>query len=172
MIIRTMAGIGLLTAALAAQVTDDQLHRVSPGNWLSYNGSYDSRRHSALKQVTTGNIDGLVPKWVYHVPGASRLQTVPIVVDGVMYVSQPNEVYAVDARTGRQIWDYHRIPAIQKGPNRGVAVWKDKVYVTTPDAHLVALNAGSGNVIWEAKLAEASDGYWSPGAPLVVNGKV
>jgi alcohol dehydrogenase (cytochrome c) len=176
-LVTTAITTALLAANLAAQVTDAQLRETQlkeaqAGNWLSYNGSYDSRRHSPLKQVNTGTIDALVPKWVYHVPGASRLQTVPIVVDGVMYVSQPNEVYAVDARTGRQIWEYHRIPAIQKGPNRGVAVWKDKVYVTTPDAHLIALNAGSGNVVWETKLAEASDGYWSPGAPLVVNGKV
>ena len=122
MIIRTIAGIALLTATMAAQVTDAQLKDANANNWLSYNGSYDSRRHSALKQVNTVTIDALVPKWVYHVPGASRLQTVPIVVDGVMYVSQPNEVYAIDARTGRQIWEYHRVPAIQKGPNRGVAL--------------------------------------------------
>ena len=117
-------------------------------------------------------IDSLVPKWVFHVPGATHLETVPIVVDGVMYVTQPNEVYAIDARSGRQIWEYHRVPARQKGPNRGVAVWNDKVYFTTPDAFLIALHAATGNVIWETKLAEANDGYWSPGAPLVVKGKV
>ena len=89
-----------------------------------------------------------------------------------MYVTQPNEVYAIDARSGRQIWEYHRVPARQKGPNRGVAVWNDKVYFTTPDAFLIALHASTGNVIWETKLAEANDGYWSPGAPLVVKGKV
>ena len=105
-------------------------------------------------------------------PNATHLETVPIVVDGVMYVTQPNEVYAIDARSGRQIWEYHRVPARQKGPNRGVAVWNDKVYFTTPDAFLIALHASTGNVIWETKLAEANDGYWSPGAPLVVKGKV
>ena len=89
-----------------------------------------------------------------------------------MYVTQPNEVYAIDARSGRQIWEYRRVPARQKGPNRGVAVWNDKVYVTTPDAFLIALNAASGNVLWEAKIAEAKDGYWSPAAPMVVKGKV
>ena len=159
-------------AILGAQVTDQQLHEAQTGNWLHYNGSYDSRRHSSLKQINSGTIDSLVPKWVFHVPGATHLETVPIVVDGVMYVTQPNEVYAIDARSGRQIWEYHRVPARQKGPNRGVAVLNDKVYVTTPDAFLIALNAASGNVIWETKLAEASDGYWSPGAPLVVKGKV
>ena len=157
---------------LSAQVTDKKLLEANAANWLHYNGSYDSRRHSPLKQVNVTNVDGLVPKWIFHVPGARNLQTVPIVVDGVMYVTQPNEVYALDASTGRQIWEYHRVPARQKGPNRGVAVGGDKVYFTTPDAHLIALNAASGNVIWETKIAEASDGYWSPAAPMVVKGKV
>jgi len=113
---------------LAAQVTDRQLLEANSANWLHYNGSYDSRRHSALDQVNLSTINGLVPKWIFHVPGASRLQAVPVVVDGVMYVTQPNEVYALDARSGRKIWDYRRVPAREKGPNRGVAVWADKVY--------------------------------------------
>ncbi len=172
MMIREIAIVTYGALALCAQVSDVQLREANSANWLHYNGSYDSRRHSALNQINTATVDGLVPKWVFHVPGATHLETVPIVVDGVMYVTQPNEVYALDARSGRQIWDYRRIPARQKGPNRGVAVWHDKVYITTPDAYLIALNAASGNVIWETKLAEASDGYWSPAAPLVVNGKV
>lgn len=162
----------LWAAGLEAQVSDAQLREANSDNWLQYNGSYDSRRHSALSEVNTSTIGALVPKWVFHVPGASHLQTVPIVADGVMYVTQPNEVYAVDARSGRQIWEYHRVPALQKGPNRGVAVWGDKVYFTTPDAFLIALNAATGNVIFETKIAEAKDGYWSPAAPLVVKGKV
>ncbi len=166
------AAAPLLSQVILAQVTDKQLLEAGEANWLTYNGSYDSRRHSALKQVNTSTVGALVPKWVYHVPGATALQTVPIVVDGVMYVTQPNEVYAVDARNGRQIWDYHRIPARQKGPNRGVAVYRDKVYFTTPDAHLIALAASTGQVLWETKIAEASDGYWSPAAPMVVKGKV
>src|ERR1051325_9408012 len=80
-------------AALAAQVTDRRLIDAKPGDWLHYNGSYDSRRHSGLRQINLDTIDSLVPKWVYHVPGATHLETVPIVVDGVMYVTQPNEVY-------------------------------------------------------------------------------
>ena len=170
--LRMMLAGACVTVSLAAQVTDRQLHEANSANWLTYNGSYDSRRHSALNQVSVSTVDTLVAKWVFHVPNATALQTVPIVLDGVMYVTQPNEIYAIDARTGRQIWDYHRVPARQKGPNRGVAIWRDKVYFTTPDAFLVALNAASGNVVWETKLAEASDGYWSPAAPMIVNGKV
>ncbi len=160
------------TATLPGQVTDKQLLEANASNWLHYNGSYDSRRHSPLNQVNLSTVNRLVPKWIFRVPNASRLQAVPIVVDGVMYVTQPNEVYALDARTGRKIWDYQRVPRREKGPNRGVAVWGDKVYFTTPDAFLVALSATTGNVIWESKIAEASDGYWSPAAPMVVKGKV
>ena len=124
----------LTLSSLPAQVTDRQLREAKPADWLHYNGTYDSRRHSALNQIDTANVGALVPKWVFHMPGASHLESVPIVVDGVMYVTQPNEVYALDGRMGRQLWEYHRIPARQKGPNRGVAVWGDKVYFTTPYA--------------------------------------
>ena len=169
---RMMKFVACSACLLSAQVTDVQLLEANAANWLHYNGGYDSRRHSALNRINTATVDNLVPKWVFHVPNATQLQSVPIVVNGVMYVTQPNEVYAIDARSGRQIWSYRRVPARQKGPNRGVAVWQDKVYVTTPDAHLVALNAANGNLLWETKIAEASDGYWSPAAPLAVNGKI
>jgi alcohol dehydrogenase (cytochrome c) len=92
------------TASLAAQVTDKQLLEAPGANWLHYNGSYDSRRFSTLAQINTRNVNELAAKWVFHVPGAGGLETVPIVVDGVMYVTQPNEVYALDARSGRKIW--------------------------------------------------------------------
>lgn len=164
--------LSLLAAAPAgAQVTYDQLRRADPANWLHYSGSYHSQRHSLLRQVHTGNVKDLVPKWIYHIPGASRLESVPIVVDGVMYVSQPNQVYALDSRTGRVIWQYNRM-ARERGPNRGVAVWGHKVYFGTPDAFLVALDARTGNLLWETKLAEASDGFWCPLAPLALNGVI
>ena len=98
--------------------------------------------------MNLGTINRLTPKWIFRVPNASRLQSVPIVSGGVMYVTQPNEIYALDARTGRKIWEYARVPRREKGPNRGVAIWGDKVYFTTPDAYLVALNAATGNVVW------------------------
>jgi alcohol dehydrogenase (cytochrome c) len=125
-----------------------------------------------LKQIDTRTVKDVVPKWVYGIPGARRLESVPIVVDGVMYISQPNEVYALDARTGRLIWDYRRQPAMQRGPNRGVAVYGNKVFMGTPDAALVALDARTGSLIWEARLAPAEEGYWSPAAPMVIKDKV
>jgi alcohol dehydrogenase (cytochrome c) len=162
----------LIAGVLSAQVTYDQLRKAPPDNWLHYNGQYHSQRHSLLDQVNTRNAKKLVAQWIYHIPEARRLESVPIVVDGVMYVSQPNEVYALDARTGREIWQWQRQPAIQKGPNRGVAVYGNKVYVGTPDAHLIALDARNGSMLWSAKLADVSDGYWCPVAPMAINGKI
>jgi alcohol dehydrogenase (cytochrome c) len=161
------------TVQLCSQVTEKQLLEQPGANWLHYNGSYDTRRMSSLTQVNISNVGSLTNKWIFHVPGAGRLQCVPIVVNGVMYVTQPNEVYALDGQSGRMIWDFHHVgPIADRGPNRGVAVYGDKVFFSTPDAELIALNASTGNVIWEVKLAEPEVGYWSPAAPMIVKGKV
>ena len=162
----------LAATTAAAQVTYSDLLKPDPNNWLNYQGSYNAQRHSALKQVHTGNVPALVPKWIFPMRGASRLEGVPVVVDGVMYVTQPNEVYALDARTGRVIWEYRRQPALQRAVNRGVAVYGNNVYVGTPDAYLVALDARTGAMVWESKLAEAKDGYWCPVAPLAIKDKI
>jgi alcohol dehydrogenase (cytochrome c) len=167
------AAILLLSVApVAAQVTYDHLVKADPSNWLTYNGPYNSHRHSLLKQVNTANVRSLVPQWIYHVPGSNRLESVPLVVDGVMYLTQPNEVHALDARTGRLIWMHRREPQIRRGPNRGVAVLGNRVYFTTPDAHLVALDARTGNFLWQSQIADPKEGYWSPAAPLAIDGKV
>ena len=159
-------------AGASAQVTSQDLLKADPRNWLMYSGTYNSQRHSLLKQVTTGNASGLVPKWIFHVPDAGRLESVPIVVDGMMYISQPNEVYALDGRTGRLVGKYRPAPALRRGPNRGVAVLGNRVYFTTPDAYLVALDARTGNMMWQSKIAEAKDGFWAPAAPMIMGNKV
>src|SRR5580698_5921491 len=100
-----LIGFGLVTA-VAAQVTYDDI-RHSPGNnWLTYAGDYQGRRHSPLTQINIANAGSLVPKWVYRVEGATHLESSPLVYDGVMYVTNSNEVHALDARTGRRIWMY------------------------------------------------------------------
>ncbi|MBI1897927.1 MAG: PQQ-binding-like beta-propeller repeat protein, partial [Acidobacteria bacterium] len=164
--------VALVTVPAVAQVTYEDLLKPDRRNWLSYSGSYSAQRHSLLSEIQPGNVAHLVAKWVFHVPGASRLESVPLAVDGVLYLSQPNEVYALDGRTGRLIWAYHHQPARRKGPNRGVAVLGHKVYAGTPDAHLIALDARTGSLLWKAKLAEAGDGYWCPVAPLALKDKI
>ena len=173
--------IALLGAALvfassiSAQVTGRQLGQPPGTNWLHYNGSYNSQRHSELDQIKLSNVGSLVGRWVYHVPGAANLETVPIVANGVMYITQPNAIYALDGRSGRLIWEYQHVltsKKVREGPNRGAAIFEDKVYFTTTDDFLITLNALNGNVLWQIKIADTNEGYTSPAAPLVVNGKV
>ncbi|MGH9667103.1 MAG: PQQ-binding-like beta-propeller repeat protein, partial [Bryobacteraceae bacterium] len=148
------------------------LKTADPSNWLTYSGSYSSQRHSLLKQIDSRNIQALVPKWIFHVPKQERLESVPIVVNGVMYITQSREVYALDGRTGRLIWSYNYPSTLGQGDNRGVAVYGNRVYFTTPDAFLIALDARTGSLLWQSKIAEAKDGFWAPAAPLALNGKI
>jgi alcohol dehydrogenase (cytochrome c) len=145
------------------------LVKADPNNWFSYSGSFGAQRHSALKQINTANVDSLMVKWLYHVPRAEELEGVPIVSNGVMYVTQSNEVDALDARSGRLIWQYQR-SAAGGGHNRGVAVYERKIYLGTTDASLIALDARTGSVIWETKMQNGA--RYQGGAPLVVNNKV
>ncbi len=164
-----------IASSVHGQVTEQYLKSPPAGDWLHYNGNYDSQRHSSLDQIKLSNVHSLVNQWVYHVPGSGGLQCVPIVVAGVMYVTAPNDIYALDSRSGRLIWQFNHALAKapdREGPNRGVAVFENKVYFTTTDSFLIALDAASGNVLWQSKIAEASAGYHSPAAPMVARGAV
>ena len=160
----------VLTGSITFSQSFQDLVKPDPSNWLSYSGSFAAQRHSALKQIHTGNVDTLTVKWIYHVARAEELEGVPVVSNGAMYVSQANEVDALDARTGRLIWRYQRA-ARRGGKNRGLAVYERKIYFGTTDAYLVALEARTGSVLWETKMPGASVLYQG-GAPLVVNNKV
>ena len=140
-----------------------------PANWPSYSGSYDSRRFSALKQVTPANAHQLQAKWVYHMAGMKDLETVPLVMNGVMYISQFNRLDAIDARSGNLIWKYQRNP-VSTAWQRGTAFYNNRLYLVTSDSHLLALDARNGAVIWDVK----SDGgnVLAGGAPLIAHGKV
>ena len=167
LLVSTLAG----TLPVAAQVTYQDLLNPKPDDWLTYGRTYDSKRHSPLDQIDTGNVHQLAAAWIFPAP-VSRLQTVPLVVDGVMYISVPNQVFALDARTGRQIWSYRREPSINRGNNRGLAVYGDRVYINTPDTHLVALDARTGSVAWETQLVDTDYGAFAPAAPFAIDGKL
>ncbi len=149
-----------------------------PGNWLMYSGQYNGQRHSGLDQVHRRNADRLRVKWVYQLRALDRAETTPLVVDGVMYVTEsPSTVTALDAATGREFWRYeHELPEDLSfccgRNNRGVAILGDRLFMSTLDAHLVALDAKTGTVVWETKVAEARDGYSKTSAPLVVKNTV
>jgi alcohol dehydrogenase (cytochrome c) len=168
-----LCGLAMLAAVApgAAQMrpADQALLKPDPKNWPTYSGSYNSQRFSSLSQVTAANAKNLEAKWVYHFSGMRDLETVPIVMNGVMYVSQFNRVDALDARTGNVIWKYQRQP-VSTAWQRGTAVYGNKVYLVTADSHLVALDARNGAVLWDVK----SNGgmILAGGAPLVAYGKV
>jgi alcohol dehydrogenase (cytochrome c) len=148
-----------------------------PHNWMTYSGNYAGHRHSLLEQITPANVGGLKVKWMYQYPNR-RTAVSPIVVDGVMYVTGVHMAAALDARTGRELWKWERpVPAdlqtIGFGrTNRGAAILGDTLYVGTLDAHLVALDAKSGIVRWETKVADYKVGYCITVAPLALRDKI
>jgi glucose dehydrogenase len=113
-----------LAASAAAQVRFEDILKGPGDNWLTYAGDYRGQRHSALKQIDTSNAASLVPKWTYHVPKASGLRTNPIVHDGIMYITAPNEIRALDARSGRLIWAFKDPKSKKEAVNRGAAIMR------------------------------------------------
>ena len=170
----------LLTAGLDAQVTADRLRNAQsePHNWLTYSGSYSSARHSLLDQITPSNVDDLELKWVFQARSLENFTATPLVVDGVMYVTQaPNDVVALDAATGRVFWVYEYTPSPESRPccgrvNRGVGILGDTLFMATIDAELIALDAVTGSPIWQTKVGEPTQGYAMTVAPLVIGDKV
>jgi alcohol dehydrogenase (cytochrome c) len=189
---RSLTGVVLNQSQGEAQLLGDDraLHllRDAPGGrhrevtsetgWPTYNGQPGGNRYSPLTQITTANVSRLVPKWIFTLPNAAQLQVTPVVVDGVMYVTAANDFYALDAGSGRQIWNYRRprtrglAGVAARGVNRGVAVAGDRVFVTTDHAHLIALNRASGALLWETPMADWHQNYNGTGAPLVVDNLV
>jgi len=147
-------------------------------DWLSYNGDYTGRRFSALDQVTPKNVASLRAQWVFHAPNSDAMEVTPVVVDGLMFVTSANEAWALDAQTGREIWHHARpiteglIDDASQHHNRGVAVWGNKVFMETDNAHLLCLDARSGHLLWDIPYTDGNPNYGATSAPLVVNGKV
>ncbi|MCC6536224.1 MAG: PQQ-dependent dehydrogenase, methanol/ethanol family [Bryobacterales bacterium] len=149
-----------------------------PHNWMMYWGNFAGTHFSKLNQITPANVRTLQAQWSLQLLGDQALQTTPLVIDGVMYTSgPPGQVYALDARTGRQIWRYERrmksthAYAINQS-NRGVAVLDNRVFFGTLDAALVALDARTGQFLWEAQLADVQLGHSLTSPPLAVDGKI
>jgi len=170
----------LLIPILHAQITYDRLLHASdePHNWLTYSGSYASQRYSLLKQVTPINVKNLEQKWVFQAESLEKFETTPLVVDGIMYLTQaPSDVVALDAKNGRVFWIYRHVVSTDVRPccgsvNHGLAILGDTLYLATLDAHLVAIDAKGGRPLWNVKVANASAGYAMTLAPLVVKDKV
>jgi alcohol dehydrogenase (cytochrome c) len=182
---RTARVAALFAAALGAvtvqaQVTFERLLNAGaePHNWLTYSGTYASQRHTALTQIRPSNVGELELKWVYQAQSLESFETSPLVVDGVMYLTEaPNTAVAVDARTGRPFWRYQYNPSPDARPccgrvNRGLAMLGNTLFMATIDSKLIALDAITGQVLWQKTIADASAGYAMTLAPLVVKDKV
>jgi len=154
------------------------LSRPSATNWLSYNGDYTGRRYSALREVHAGNVAQLRAQWVFHASSSSNLEVTPVVVDGIMFITAANDAFALDAQTGRTLWHYSRpvteglIDDASQHHNRGVGIWRSRIYMETDNAHLLCLDARSGHLLWDVAYTDGSPNYGATSAPLVVQNKV
>jgi alcohol dehydrogenase (cytochrome c) len=183
---RLLAGYVLALLATASApalaVTDEDLLKddQTTGDVLTYGLGYKAQRYSPLDQISKSTVKRLVPAWTLSFGGEKQRgqESQPIVVDGTLYVTASySRVYAVDAKTGAEKWQYDaRLPdgilPCCDVINRGAAIYKDKIYFTTLDAQLVALNKETGKTVWRKKMETYTDGYSNTAAPLVVKGKV
>lgn len=180
LIVLTVALAAAASYTLDAQVTQDRLLRAAsePQNWLTYNGTYSSQRYSTLDRITAANVTQLESKWVVQNQVFGAWQSNPLVVDGVMYLTQrPNDVMAVDAKTGSLYWLYRHTPSEAArvccgANNRGLAMLGDTLFMGTLDARLIAIDAKTGKALWNIAVADVKLAYSITMAPLVVKDKV
>jgi alcohol dehydrogenase (cytochrome c) len=177
----SFATVAALAAGAAhAQVTFDRILNAErePHNWLSYSATADNQRYSRLDSIDTGNVATLELQWVWQARSLEKFEATPLVVDGILYTVQaPNDVVALDAKTGRLFWSYHHEPSPAARTccgrvNRGLAILGDTLYMGTIDAHLLAIDAKSGTLVWDATVADASRNYSITMAPNVFKDKV
>src|SRR5580698_3874346 len=175
-----LALVCLCVSTLTAQVTYDRILHASdtPGNWLTYSGTYSGHRFSTLSQINRTNVSRLKLEWMYQTNDLNQFETTPLVADGVMYVSEPpSNAAALDLRTGRPLWIFRRTPPSDVRlccgqVNRGLAILGRTVFLGTVDAHLLALDAITGHLLWDVTVADYKSGYSITVAPLVVKDKV
>jgi alcohol dehydrogenase (cytochrome c) len=147
-------------------------------DWPSYNGDYTGRRFSSLNQINKSNVGQLHAEWAFHSPNSDRLEVTPVVYEGMMFVTSANDAYALDAQNGRMIWHYSRpvtqglIDDASEHHNRGVAILHSRLYMETDNAHLLCLDARSGNLLWDVPYTDGNRNYGATSAPLLVKGKV
>jgi alcohol dehydrogenase (cytochrome c) len=183
--ILSLAFVALVSAQLAppagrSAVPYERIRdaRREPANWLTYSGTYRGDRYSPLAEITRENVARLAPVWVYQTREPGTMESTPIVVDGVIYLTEhPHIITALDGKTGRPLWQYRR-PAAKGvvgccGPvNRGAAVLGDALYASTYDGRLLALDLKSGTLRWEATVVDPASGHSLTAAPLAVKDKI
>jgi alcohol dehydrogenase (cytochrome c) len=177
--VRTLALATLAVTSITATaqgVTDAILKNPPRDSWPGYHGDYTGQRHSPLTEITPANVSQMTLAWTFQTGlggGGNTVKSTPILVDGVLYFTMPDHVWAVDARTGHTLWHYAAPPnkAFHIG-QRGVSMLKDKLYYMTSDAHVEALDAKTGKVLWDVMVADSNKGQWSTMSPLIVGNHV
>jgi alcohol dehydrogenase (cytochrome c) len=157
---------------IAAQNVDPKALLNPPtDSWLTYHGDYTGDRHSKLAQITPENVAGLKQAW--HYQGTQQFKASPIVAEGKIFITAPDNLWALDAHTGKELWHHQHTKnnAFHIG-HRGAAIYKDTVYLSTPDCHLIALSTKNGEVKWDVIVADSAKGYWSTNAPLVIRNHI
>jgi alcohol dehydrogenase (cytochrome c) len=162
----------LAAATLHAQVTFDDIRKSPNKDWLTYAGDLRGHGLSPLSQITPENAQNLTPKWTFNVPNAKGLRARPIVADGVMYYTNTNAIYAIDARSGRLIWQYVDTQAKKTSVNRGSAILGNQVYFVTSDCYLLSLDRRTGGVTWRKQYGDIKDGVFCTAPPMALNGKI
>lgn len=153
---------GLDPAALLQPPTD---------TWPTYNGDYSGRRYSTIARINQSNVGSLGLAWAFQTH-STTFKATPLEVHGVLYFSTPDNAWAIDARTGRRIWHYERPSEGDHLASRGLAMYKNRLYFGTPDAHMICLDARTGNVLWDKVIADVKFGYYLSAAPLVVKDRI
>ncbi|MBI3327078.1 MAG: PQQ-dependent dehydrogenase, methanol/ethanol family [Nitrospinae bacterium] len=178
-----MIMLGLTAGVLSQEVTHERLLNADkdPNNWLMYYRDYRGWRYSPLQQVNTANVKRLVVKWAFQTGPNENFQVTPIVADGVMYLTNMrNEIFALEAATGKMLWRYtYELPPAEKMPtriwgagiNRGVSIAQGKVLMPTVDAHLVAVDAKTGKLLWKTRVGDYEEGQGVTSPPLIVKDK-
>ena len=169
---RTLPLIFAAAGCLCAQGLDPEaLLHPAPGSWPTYNGDYTGRRYSPLARINQGNVGSLTLAWAFQTH-APTLKATPIEVNGVLYFSVPDHVWAVDARTGRQIWHFTRPSLGDHVGHRGVSMYGNRLYFGTPDAHMISLDARNGEKLWDVEVGDWKFGYYISVPPLVLKDKL
>lgn len=175
-----LAALLAFSATAQVNVPFEHIRNASaePGNWLTYGGDYYAQRYSTLSEITPKNISRLKPAWIYQSHEAGRWEVTPLVVNGIIYVSEnPHVVTAIDGRTGRPLWNYTRnmpddVTACCGPVNRGLAILGNSLYLCTFDCHLVCLDANTGHERWDVVVTDYKAGYAMTVAPLAVKDKI
>ena len=169
-----LLGIFACSEGTSAQnLESNQILHPSSDSWPLYHGDYTGKRHSSLAQITPQNVGALTLSWAFQTNQPAQIKSSPLLVDGILYFTVPDNVWAVDARSGHMLWHFnHPTTEGDHIGHRGVAMYKGWLYFTTPDAHLLSLNAKDGTLRWDKVIADVKKGYWSTMAPLVVKDHV